>query len=291
MNIKRSSGNLAADSIIMLFLGLYAIISVLPFVYIIAASLMPQTIVTSGSIFFIPKKISFESYRYIFSTRTVLQGFKISVFVTTIGTVFNILMTVIFAYPLSHSDMKGRRIILFLVTFTMLFSGGMIPGYILIKNLHLINTLASLILPGAISTFNFVIFRNYFHDLPKELEESAMIDGAGYFRILAQIIMPISTALIATFIIMYGVGHWNSWFSATLYITDSTKWPVQVILRMIIDVSTGVGDTQSMPSQTLVPPQNVRMSIIVVVTLPILLVYPFMQKYFTKGMLLGSIKG
>jgi putative aldouronate transport system permease protein len=291
MAIKRNLMDRMTDTVIMVFLGFYAIVSVLPFIYIIVASLSPVAQLASGSIMLIPKRISLNAFRYIFSTGTIWQGFKISIIVTGVGTIFNIIMTVLFAYPLAHSDLKGRHLILFLITFTMLFSGGMVPGYILIRNLGLLNTLASLILPGAISTFNFVIFRNYFHELPKELEESAMIDGAGYFRILAQIVLPVSTAIIATFIIMYGVGHWNSWFAASIYITDNRKWPVQVILRMMIDISANIGDSSNMPYQIQVPPNNIRMAIIVVVTLPILLIYPFLQKYFTKGMLLGSIKG
>jgi putative aldouronate transport system permease protein len=153
------------------------------------------------------------------------------------------------------------------------------------------NKLSSLILPGAISTFNFVIFRNYFQELPKELEESAMIDGAGYLRILVIIILPISMPLIATFIIMYGVGHWNSWFAATLYISDNSKWPIQVILRLITNISMGIGDTSNMDSNIILPPVSARMCTIVVATVPILIIYPFMQKYFTKGILLGSVKG
>jgi putative aldouronate transport system permease protein len=210
---------------------------------------------------------------------------------TIAGTLFNIIMTVLFAYPLSHSAIKGRRVILFLITFTMMFSGGIIPEYMVVRSLKLMNKMGALILPGAISTFNFVIFRNYFQELPRELEESAMIDGAGYMRILISIIVPISMPLIATFIVMYGVGHWNSWFAATIYINDSAKWPIQVILRLITNLSLGVGDASAMDSNIMMPPESVRMCTIVVATLPILAVYPFMQKYFTKGILLGSVKG
>jgi putative aldouronate transport system permease protein len=173
----------------------------------------------------------------------------------------------------------------------MMFSGGIIPEYIVVRSLRLMNTLASLILPGVISTFNFIIFRNYFQELPRELEESAMIDGAGYMRILLWIILPISMPLIATFIIMYGVGHWNSWFAATLYITDNTKWPIQIILRLINNLSVGIGDTSMMDSNIKLPQESSRMCTIVVATLPILLIYPFLQKHFTKGILLGSVKG
>jgi putative aldouronate transport system permease protein len=239
----------------------------------------------------IPRGFTLDSYRYLFSSRTIIRALGVSVFVTVVGTVWNIVMTILFAYPLAHKTIKGRRAILFLVTFTMMFGGGLIPGYMLIRSLHLINSLGALIIPGAISTFNFVVFRNYFSGLPQELEESAMMDGAGYLRILAMIIIPISMPIIATFIIMYGVGHWNNWFSAVLYISDSTKWPIQVTLRMMMDLASGLGEGSSADNMIQVPPQGVRMATIVVSTLPILMIYPFFQKHFTKGMLLGSIKG
>jgi putative aldouronate transport system permease protein len=279
------------NTILLAIMGLCAAISVLPFIYVVIASFTPPGILAKERFIPIPRGFTLEAYQYVFSTRTVLDGLKTSIIITITGTLFNIAMTVLFAYPLAHTSIKGRRIILFLVTFTMMFSGGIVPEYMVVRNLKLMNKLGALILPGAISTFNFVIFRNYFQELPKELEESAMIDGAGYLRILIMIVLPISMPLIATFVIMYGVGHWNSWFAATLYISDSTKWPIQVVLRLITNISMGLGDTSNIDSNIILPPESARMCTIVVATLPILIVYPFMQKYFTKGILLGSVKG
>jgi putative aldouronate transport system permease protein len=289
--MKQKAGDRIVDGIIILFIGIYAVTAILPFIYVIVASITPMAVLAKTRFIIIPKGFSLDSYRYLFSSRTIVRALEVSVFVTVVGTVWNIVMTVLFAYPLAHKTIKGRRIILFMVTFTIMFGGGLIPGYMLIRGLHLINSLGALIIPGAISTFNFVVFRNYFSGLPPELEESAMMDGAGYLRILTMIIIPISMPIIATFIIMYGVGHWNSWFSAVLYISDSTKWPIQVTLRMMMDLASGLGENSSSDSMIQVPPQGVRMATIVVSTLPILMIYPFFQKHFTKGMLLGSIKG
>lgn len=291
MRIKRSPGDRFADWAIIFFMGVYAFIAVIPFIYVIVASFTPPGILAKERFILIPKGFSLDAYRYVFSTSTILQALKITVFVTVAGTLYNIFMTVIFAYPLAHTNIKGRRVILFLVTFTMLFSGGLIPGYMVLRSLGLMNKLSVLIIPGGISTFNFIIFRNYFQGLPKELEESATLDGAGYLRILAVIILPVSMPLIATFVVMYGVANWNSWFRATLYITDSTKWPIMVILRLIMSVASGIGDSSSLDTIVSIPAESVRMAVIVVATAPILMVYPFLQKHFAKGSLIGSIKG
>lgn len=290
-SIRRGTGERIADGILYLLIGIISIAAILPFVYVVVASFTPTEILAKERFILIPRGFTLEAYQYVFTTPTVTRALGVSGGLTVVGTAFNIIMTVLFAYPLAHTEIKGRSAILFLVTFTMMFSGGIIPDYMIVQKMGLMNTMASLILPGAINTFNFVIFRNYFQGLPKELEESAMIDGAGYLRILWSIILPISKPLIATFVVMYGVGIWNSWFNATLYISDSTKWPIQVILRLITNISMGLGDSSVMETGIMIPQESVRMCTIVVATLPILLVYPFMQKYFTKGILLGSVKG
>ncbi|MDR1301094.1 MAG: carbohydrate ABC transporter permease [Treponema sp.] len=289
--MKHKPADIIIDGLILFIMGIVGIMAVLPFVYVVVASLTPPELMGRGQMILIPKRLSFEAYRYVFSTKTLMQALRVSVLLTAVGTTFNIMMTVLFAYPLAHSGIKGRRIILFLVTFTMMFSGGIVPEYMIVRSLGLMNKMSALILPGAISTFNFVIFRNYFQELPKELEESAMLDGAGYLYILMRIILPISMPIIATFVVIYGVGIWNSWFAATLYLRDSTKWPIQVVLRMLTNLSMALGDTTAMDSDIMLPPVSTKMCTIVIATVPILAVYPFMQKYFTKGILLGSVKG
>jgi putative aldouronate transport system permease protein len=292
MKMKRGLGDYLTDCGIYIFMGIYGIVAIIPFVYVAVASITPTAILAKERFILIPKGFTLEAYQYIFSTRTILQALKVTVFITVVGTLYDIILTVTFAYSLAHTTLKGRRVILFLVTFTMFFGGGLIPTYMLNRSLGLVNNMAVMFIPGAISTYNFIIFRNYFQNLPKELEESAMLDGAGYLRILAMIILPVSMPLIATFVLMYGVAHWNSWFNAMVYISDSTKWPIQVILRLIMSATTGLGDRGGAADIRIsVPPESVRMAVIMVATVPILLVYPFLQKHFTKGALLGSVKG
>jgi putative aldouronate transport system permease protein len=279
------------DIINYIFLALISLCAVIPFIYILTASVTPPDILAGEPFILIPKGFTLESYRYIFSTRTVPNALKVSLFITVFGTLFRLCMTILFAYPLSHKNIKGRSVILFLVTFTMMFSGGIIPSYMVVRGLGLIDSYWALFLPGAINTFNFVIFRNFFQSIPEELEESAKIDGAGYLRILWTIILPVSLPMIATFTIMYSVDIWNAWFNATMYINDTAKWPIQVILRQIVNMSMNVGASAGMGSEVIIPQANVRMCTIAVSTLPILMVYPFFQRYFLKGLLLGSVKG
>jgi putative aldouronate transport system permease protein len=273
------------------FLIIVSLAAVLPFVYILVASITPPDILAKELFILIPKGFTMESYRYVFSTRTIPRSLLVTVFITVFGTIFRLGMTILFAYPLSHKFIKGRNYILFLVTFTMMFSGGIIPSYMMVRNLRLIDSYWALILPGAINTFNFVIFRNYFQNIPSELEESAKIDGAGYFSILVRIILPVSLPMIATFVIMYGVEIWNAWFNATMYLNDSSKWPIQVILRQIVNMSMNVGSASAIESDVVIPQASIRMCTIAVSTLPILMIYPFFQRFFMKGLLLGAIKG
>lgn len=288
---RRRSGNSWFDVANLIVLGVIAVLCVLPFVYVVVASFTPPEILAKEAFILIPKGVTLDSYRYIFSTRTIPQALRVSAGLTIVGTLFRLAMTILFAYPLAHTHLAGRRPILMMVTFTLMFSGGIIPSYMVVANLGLMNSYAALLLPGAINTFNFVVFRNFFQGLPGELEESAKMDGAGYPRILAAIILPISMPMIATFSIMYGVEIWNAWFNATMYITDSSKWPIQLILRQIVNMSMSVGSSADTLSEMTIPQANVRMCTIVIATMPILMIYPFFQRYFTKGLLLGSVKG
>lgn len=289
--MKKTIGSKTFDTINYAFLAIYAAIAIIPFIYILVASLTPPELLLKKSFILIPEKISFDAYRYIFSTDTIPKSLLVSAFVTVFGTAVNIIVTVLMAYPLAHKDIMGRKFIMLMITFTLMFSGGMVPTYIIVQKLGLIDNLLSLILPNAMSAFSLIIFKNYFQELPKELEESARIDGCNDLKILLQIILPVSKPLIATFVIMFGVANWNSWFNAVLYINDPGKWPIQVILRQMITASAGVGSAESMAEGLVIPAEVVRMCTIVIATMPILCIYPFLQKYFTKGILLGSVKG
>ena len=288
---KESVWSHAFDVFNYMLLSLIALITIIPFVYVVVASFTPPEILLKEHFILVPKGFSLEAYSFVFRSSAVVRALKVSGAITVLGTVFNILMTVLFAFPLAHKQLHGRNVLLFMVTFTLMFNGGTVPTYMVVRSLGMINKYASLILPTCISTFNLIIFRNYFSGLPPELEESGKIDGASYPRILAQIILPLSMPLIATFVIMNGVGYWNSWFTAVLYLNDPAKWPIQVYLRQIISLANGAGSSEMLDSNIVIPQESVRMCTIIVATLPIMVVYPFLQKYFTKGMLLGSIKG
>jgi putative aldouronate transport system permease protein len=289
----RSWGNRIFDIINIIILGLFALVTIIPFLYVIAGSFATQKELLEKGFLLFPTEFSLTAYEFIFSTSTLVRSLLVTIFITLVGTLINITLTCLMAYPLARRDMDYRKPIQLMVIFTMLFSGGMIPTFIVVKELHMIDTYWSLLLPGAISAFNLIIIRSFFQQLPEGLEESAKIDGANDVGILFKIVLPLSLPAIATFSLFYAVGHWNTFFSAVLYINDSTKWPIQVLLRQIVILSQGggLGDTTAFESDFVPPEQSVKMAVIVVSTLPILLVYPFLQKHFAKGVLLGSVKG
>lgn len=281
------------DTLNYTFLTLYAILCILPFVHVIAASFATTAELMQRSFMLFPTKFSLDAYRFIFSTDVIATSFGVTVYLAVIGTLLNIVFTALMAYPLSRRDLDGRQLILMLVLFTMLFSGGMIPNFILVKSLGLLNTLWSLMIPGLISAFILIILKNFFQQMPDGIEESAKMDGANDLVIMIRIVLPLSMPAIATFSLFYAVGHWNTFFNAVLYINDSTKWPLQVLLRQIVLLTSGgVGDQTMLNENFVTPPsQTIKMAVVVVATVPMLLVYPFLQKHFAKGVLLGSVKG
>ncbi|WP_338588395.1 carbohydrate ABC transporter permease [Paenibacillus sp. Y5S-9] len=274
-------------------LGILGILTVLPFLYIIGNSFATEAEITERSFFLIPKVFSFSAYEYIFSSSTIFRSIGVSIFITVAGTLVNLFFTLTMAYPLSRSDFWGRNVMMNMVIFSMLFGGGMIPTYLIIRGLGLLDSYWALMLPGAISAFNLIVVKNFFQQMPPGLEEAARIDGCSDLGVLWRIVLPLSKPVIATFALFYAVGHWNNFFSALLYISDSDKWPLQVMLRQIVLLSqASVGDMANMDPNFVQPPeQSIKMAVIVVGTIPILLVYPFLQKHFAKGVMLGSIKG
>lgn len=290
---SKSIGHYVATGILYIVLTIIGLVCVIPFVHVIAASLSaPEALANAGFILW-PIRPNLDTYRYIFSTKTVFTGLFNTIYITVVGTIVNMVMTVLMAYPLAHNYLPGRNVVNFLVIFTMMFTGGMIPNYIIVQQLGLIDSYWSVILPGAINAFNLVVLRNFFSQIPKELEEAARIDGCGEFRILCSIILPLSMASLATLTLFYAVAHWNAFQQPLLYLNDSTKWPIQILLRQMVILSSGagLGDSGVMEDVFNVPEQSVRMAVIVVSTVPILLVYPFLQKYFAKGVMVGSVKG
>jgi putative aldouronate transport system permease protein len=286
---KRKNRVDAFDVINKLILGVISLVMVLPLVQIIIASFTAPELLLKNEFILFPTDWSLDAYRYIFSSSVVIRSMVVSVCVVIVGTTFRILLQVLMAYPLAHKTLKGRRVITFLVTFTLMFSGGMVPTYIIVQKLHLINSYASLILPGAMTAFSVIIFKSFFQQIPAELEESAKMDRCNDLTILFRIILPVSKPLIATFMVLFGVAYWNSWFDALLYLNKAKMWPIQLVLRLVISSTTQIGDMTG--SSATILPKTVQMCTIVMATLPILCVYPFVQKYFEKGILLGSVKG
>lgn len=293
MTIKESAGRKVFNVFNIILLALLSGIMLFPFVNVVAGSFSTSLELLERPFMLFPYNPTLISYRYIFSTRTFARSMGVSAYVTILGTLINLAMTFVFAYPLSHRRLVGRKTLMNLVVFTMLFSGGMIPGFLNIKSLGLIDSLWALMLPGAINTFNLIIVKNFMQQIPDELKEAARIDGANELYILWRVVLPLSLPILATLGLYYAVGHWNNYFNSLIYINDSTKWNVQVLLRQIVTQASGIGNSDMVQGETavVIPEAGVKNACILVSTLPILVVYPFLQKYFAKGALLGSVKG
>lgn len=272
-----------------LLLIVFAVLCLLPFLYVLAASFSQQSELIKHTFIIFPVGFTLKNYTYVLTINpTIPRSLLVSVFVTVTGTVLNLLVTSLMAYPLAHTRMFGYKVIMPLVIFTLVFGGGMIPTYILIMKLGMLNTYWSILLPSCVTAYNLIIFISFFKSIPKELEEASKIDGCNELRTWFQIILPVSKPLLATFTLMFAVGYWNSWFNFVLYISDSTMWPIQVALRQVMATATGMQNDLT----DYVPPSDIiSYCVIIISTVPILCVYPFLQKYFAKGMMIGSVKG
>ena len=288
---RRSVGDIIANVVIYILLTLIAVIMVIPFIYVIAASFATEAEIQTRPIFFIPDSPTLDAYARIFDMNDmgtrVFHSLLISVCVTAIGTFINLFFTTTMAYGLSRTNLIGKKPLLNMVLFTMVFGGGMIPLFLVVKGLGMYDTYAALILPGAISAYNMIIVRNFFMELPRELEEAASIDGCSDIGIFIKIALPLSLPCLATFGLFYAVGHWNNYCGALLYLEDSTKFPFQLVLRNIV---MQTAETQTDPN-ALIPEDTLKMAVIVIGTVPILIVYPFLQKHFAAGVMVGAVKG
>ena len=288
---RRSVGDIIANVVIYILLTLIAVIMVIPFIYVIAASFATEAEIQTRPIFFIPDSPTLDAYARIFDMNDmgtrVFHSLLISVCVTAIGTFINLFFTTTMAYGLSRTNLIGKKPLLNMVLFTMVFGGGMIPLFLVVKGLGMYDTYAALILPGAISAYNMIIVRNFFMELPRELEEAASIDGCSDIGIFIKIALPLSLPCLATFGLFYAVGHWNNYFGALLYLEDSTKFPFQLVLRNIV---MQTAETQTDPN-ALIPEDTLKMAVIVIGTVPILIVYPFLQKHFAACVMVGAVKG
>lgn len=288
--IHMTTGEKVWQAVVYCLLILLSLLCLLPFLYVVAVSMTPESEVLRRGIVIIPETFTFLAYKEVFNSHGIGQAYKITLFRTIAGTLLNVFFTVIAAYPLSKKYLPGRSPFLLFIVFTMMFGGGLIPTYLLIRSLGLLNSPWVLIIPQLISAFNLVIIKGFFEQLPAEIEESARVDGASELQSLWRIILPLSLPVLSTISLFYAVGHWNSYFDAIVYINDSSLMPLQVILRnILLNVSTQSAD--SLANSGAVSTFAVQMAAVVVTTIPILIVYPFMQKHFTKGVLLGSVKG
>jgi ABC-type glycerol-3-phosphate transport system permease component len=263
-----------------------------PFVYVTAVSFSSARDALAGGLILWPKNPSLEAYQAIFRGGIVARALGVSVGLVLVGTTAKMIATVALAYGLSKRGVPGAKFVLFLVLGTLLFRPGLIPSYLLVRNLGMIDTYQSLILPGLISAFYLVILRNFFMNIPVELLEAARLDGASDWQVLWQIVLPLSKAALAVIALFYGVDIWNAFFNAILYINNASMWPIQLVLRQYVLQGSALASAVTLdPNQPPPAAQTVQMAIVVVATLPILLVYPFLQRYFTRGVLTGAIKG
>jgi putative aldouronate transport system permease protein len=276
--------------IFLTFIGLFCLY---PFVYILATSFSSSRAVNSGEVFLWPVEFTLDAYRQILVDGQIFGAMRNTVLITVVGTVLSMVFTIFCSYSLSKKRLRFRRVFMSLIVFTMLFSGGMIPSFLLVRNLGLMNTYWALWLPGLIGTYNMIVLRTFFQGIPESLEEAAQIDGAGDPYILFRIVLPLSGAALATITLFYAVGWWNIYFSAMLYITTGAKWPLMVRLRGMLDTAVMVrtqGGGGLMEGATIAA-ESFRAATILVSILPIIAVYPFLQKYFVKGVMIGSVKG
>lgn len=277
------------DISVWVILGLVTLVTLLPLWYVLVVSVTPigSWSRTNGSL--IPDGISFAAYQRLFENGQLLHAMGVSIYITVVGTFLSLLVTTLMAYPLARKTFKLRRTILVIVLFTMLFNGGLVPTYLIVRNLHLLNSYWSLMLPNLVSAFNLLVMKAFFQSLPDEIQDAARIDGASELQVLWRIVLPLAKPIMATIGLFYAVAQWNSFFDAVLYISDPSKQPLQVALRSIL-TSGDLFSFADITSANAPPSQSVQMAAVVITIIPMLLIYPFLQRYFTAGVLLGSIK-
>lgn len=286
--IRRGFGSRLFDVINIVLLVLLALTCIYPFWDTLIVSFSSLKSYLSTSVHLWPSEWSVEGYQFMFSNATLWTSYLNSAFITVVGTLVNLIITVMAAYTLSKRELKGYRFLTFLAVFTMMFSGGIIPTYMIVKDVGLMNSLWSMILPTAVNTSYLIIMRNFLFDLPHELEESAMLDGCTEVGVLFRIILPISRPSIITIALFYAIDHWNDFFNAIMYIMDEEKWPLQLFLRsMLFENEAAYSSTQSL----FLLGQPMKMAAVMMAIIPIMLVFPFFQKYFAKGITAGAVKG
>lgn len=303
VNIKKRNGIRSSgidrffDILVYSMAILSLLIVLMPLMNVISSSFSSGKMVQTGKVGIFPKEFTLEAYEMVFNYRDIWLGYRNTIFYTFVGTVLNVFFTVLMAYPLSRKDLKGKEIIMKLLVFTMMFSGGLIPNYLLVKNLHLLNTAWALWLPGLISVYNVIVMRTFFQTtIPEELLEAAQIDGCTNRKYLVSVVLPLSKTILAVMVLLYAVGHWNNYFSAMLYLNDKNKYPLQIFLRdILISSQVDMSAMRGSDVQEMLKKQEMQIlmkyALSVVSSVPIFIMYPFVQKYLVKGVMIGSVKG
>lgn len=269
-----------------------AFICLYPFLNVIAYSLSGYNAVLSGKVTFYPIDFTVSAYQQILGKTQIWNSMRTTVLVTLLGTGLSLILTIFASYALSRNDLPGRKFLTGMILFTMYFSGGMIPTFLVVKGVGLYDTLGALFIPQAVNVFNFIVMRTFFRNLPESLEEAARIDGASYMQVLVRIVLPLSLPIIATIGLFYAVGYWNTYFDALLYIQDPNKYTLQLRLRSLLfgeELNNSGVNLEGLGTQVMT--QSLKMATVAVSTIPILIVYPWLQKYFVKGVMVGSVKG
>lgn len=292
---RRSKEDKVFDIINFFLVAIILILVVYPLYFIVIASFSDPNMIYDGKVWLLPKELTFEGYERIFQDSKIWLGYKNSIVYTVVGTIVNVSFTLMAAYALSRKDLYGRNVIMFLFLMTMFFSGGLIPTYLVVKNLGLLNTMWALILPKAVAVWNVIVAKTFFEtSIPNELLEAAKMDGCSDAKFFWKIVLPLSKPIVAVMVLFYAVGHWNSYFDALIYLNNENLYPLQLILRNILiqnEASTMmISDLDSLAAKQRVS-ELIKYGVIIVASIPLLIVYPFVQKYFVKGVMIGGIKG
>ncbi len=293
---KESHGDRIFEIVNYCIVTLFFLIVLYPLIYVLSCSISSPDLVATGKVILLPKGINLAGYKRVFQDSNILTGYKNTLFYTAVGTIINLIVTVPAGYALAKKELPGRSFLMYFLMFTMYFSGGMIPTFLLVKSLGLYNTRTILLILGAFNTYNCIICRTFFAAIPKELEEAAEIDGSSRFRTFLQIILPTSQALLGVMVLYFSVVRWNSYFSALMYVSDDKIKPLQLFLRTILILQEASSSMLDNLDDDIIEEQAklrelIKYSVIVVSSLPVLILYPFLQKYFVQGVMIGSLKG
>lgn len=295
--MKRSHSDQIFDVVNVLVMIVLLLIFVWPLWFVLIASVSNPSQVWTGNVVLLPKQFTLDAYKAVVEYESIWIGYRNTIFYTVLGTVINLIMTIFAAYPLSRKDFVPRNFFMFMFMLTMYFGGGLIPTYLVVNKMHMVNTVWAMMIPGAVSIYNVIITRTYFiNSIPNELQEAAELDGANSFQFLTRVVLPLSKPILAVIGLYYAVGHWNDFFSALIYINDKNLMPLQTFLRdllmsnkMLLNGMQGLDAAQAEQKMQLA--QTLKYSAIVVSTVPVLCIYPFIQKFFVKGIMIGSVKG